>query len=116
MLGSGTQRAGLYLEGLQRTAQLRENDCRARRDSCNREVVMPARDIYHQCVRNALIKDGWTITHDPYTLSVGGTEAYIDLGAERLIAAERGTERIAVETKSFVGASEVRDLEVAVGQ
>ncbi len=26
---------------------------------------MPARDIYHDTVRNALEKDGWTITHDP---------------------------------------------------
>ena len=26
---------------------------------------MPAKDIYHDTVKNALIKDGWTITHDP---------------------------------------------------
>jgi len=24
---------------------------------------MPAKDIYHDQVKNALIKDGWTITH-----------------------------------------------------
>lgn len=29
---------------------------------------MPARDIYHNTVKNALIKDGWTITHDPLRL------------------------------------------------
>ncbi len=26
---------------------------------------MPARDIHHDAVRNALVKDGWAITHDP---------------------------------------------------
>ena len=26
---------------------------------------MPARDYYHDVVRNAIKKDGWTITHDP---------------------------------------------------
>ncbi|WP_445304883.1 element excision factor XisH family protein [Microcoleus sp. S36b_A4] len=30
---------------------------------------MPARDIYHQVVKQALIKAGWTITHDPYPLA-----------------------------------------------
>ncbi len=28
---------------------------------------MPAKDIYHNEVKNALIKDGWTITDDPFT-------------------------------------------------
>ncbi|MGH7999083.1 MAG: element excision factor XisH family protein [Brasilonema sp.] len=29
---------------------------------------MPVRDRYHQSVKNALIKDGWTITDDPLHL------------------------------------------------
>ena len=29
---------------------------------------MPAKDIHHDTVKNALIKDGWTITHDPLRL------------------------------------------------
>jgi hypothetical protein len=77
---------------------------------------MPARDIYHAVVRNALIKDGWTITHDPYTLTFGPTDVYVDLSAEQPIGAERQGEQIAVEIKSFVGASDVRDFEVALGQ
>lgn len=77
---------------------------------------MSALDKYHVAVRNALLKDGWTITHDPYTLTVGQRDVYIDLGAERVIAAEKGTERIAVEVKSFAGASDLRDLEMAIGQ
>jgi hypothetical protein len=77
---------------------------------------MPARDIYHDQVRNALIKDGWTITDDPYRLQFGPKDLYVDLGAERVIAAERGKELIAVEIKSFVGPSDVKDLRDALGQ
>lgn len=77
---------------------------------------MPARDMYHQNIRNALIKDGWTITHDPLRLTWGNKDMYVDLGAERLLAAEKAGQRIAVEIKSFVGASEMDDLEKAIGQ
>ncbi|GAP99634.1 fdxN element excision controlling factor protein [Leptolyngbya sp. NIES-2104] len=41
---------------------------------------------------------------------------YVDLAAERLIVAERGQERIAVEIKTFGGASDVVSLEQAIGQ
>jgi len=77
---------------------------------------MPARDRYHDHVKNALIKDGWTITHDPLSLKWGIKDMYIDLGAERLLAAEKGQQKIAVEVKSFLGPSELEDLEKAVGQ
>ena len=77
---------------------------------------MPARDLYHNSVKRALIKDGWTITHDPLRLSWGKKDMYVDLGAERLIAAEKAEQRIAVEIKSFVGDSEMDDLEKAIGQ
>lgn len=77
---------------------------------------MPARDIYHNTVKNALIKDGWTITHDPLSLKLRkGKRLFVDLGAERLIAAEKDTQKIAVEIKSFVGASVMKDLEEALG-
>ncbi len=77
---------------------------------------MPAKDIYHDKVKNALIKDGWTITHDPLRLEWGGKDMYVDLGAEQLLAAEKGGRQIAVEIKSFVGASDMDDLEKALGQ
>jgi hypothetical protein len=77
---------------------------------------MPARDAIHDAVKAALIKDGWTITHDPYKLPFGDRDVYADLGAERAIAAERGNEKIAVEVKSFTGPSEVHDLHMAIGQ
>jgi hypothetical protein len=63
---------------------------------------MAARDLFHQAVRAALEKEGWTITHDPLAIPYGATTLYIDLGAERLLAAERGNERIAVEIKSYL--------------
>ena len=77
---------------------------------------MPVKDIYHDAVRNALIKDGWTITHDPLILKWGLKDLYVDLGAERLVAAEKEGRKIAVEIKSFVSQSEVEDLENAIGQ
>jgi XisH protein len=77
---------------------------------------MPAQDVYHQSVKTALVRDGWTITHDPYTMTFGQKDVFVDLGAERIIAAEKGKEKIAVEIKSFQGASEIRDLELAIGQ
>lgn len=77
---------------------------------------MPGLDRYHIHVRNALVKDGWTITHDPLTLELDERKLYIDLGAERLLAAERGTEKIAVEIKTFRNPSPIVDLEQAIGQ
>ena len=77
---------------------------------------MPQRDTFHATVRTALERDGWTITDDPLLLAIGIHKVYVDLGAERLIAATRGAERIAVEVKSFVGPSPVTDFERALGQ
>lgn len=77
---------------------------------------MPAKDIYHNTVKKSLEKDGWTITHDPFPLKIGKKRLSADLGAERLISAERGIQKIVVEVKSFVGQSDVRDLEQALGQ
>lgn len=77
---------------------------------------MPAKDIYHDSCKQALIKDGWHISHDPYNLKIGRKDLFIDLAGEKLITAEKGTQKIAVEIKSFVSPSEIRDLEVALGQ
>lgn len=77
---------------------------------------MPARDIFHAPIKKALIADGWNITHDPLRLRWRTTDTYVDLGAEKLLAAEKGHQKIAVEIKSFLGRSMVDDLEDAVGQ
>ncbi|MDI9640687.1 XisH family protein [Geitlerinema calcuttense] len=77
---------------------------------------MPAKDIFHNTVRLALEKEGWVITDDPLYLKVGGTEMYIDLAAESLIAAQRGDRKIAVEIKSFLRESELTEFHLALGQ
>lgn len=76
---------------------------------------MPARDIYHDTVKHALVKDGWTITHDPFPLRYGVRRLYADLGAEKLLAVARANRAIVVEIKSFSGPSEVADLQEALG-
>ncbi|MCT7972038.1 XisH family protein [Laspinema olomoucense] len=77
---------------------------------------MPQLDIIHNAVKNSLIKAGWTITDDPYIIQYRSTKLYADLGAERPIAAEREQEKIVVEVKSFVSASQFQDLKEALGQ
>lgn len=77
---------------------------------------MPARDIYHNTVKQALQAAGWCITHDPLVLAIGEKRLYADLGASRLLSADKGTAKIAVEIKSFLGPSDVKELEQAFGQ
>lgn len=78
---------------------------------------MPTKDAFHNAVKNALIKDGWSITHDPLSLSTeDGTDIAIDLAAERLIAAVKRGEKIAVEVKSFLSLSAYYEFHAALGQ
>lgn len=77
---------------------------------------MPKLDIIHNGVKNALIKDGWLITDDPYVIQYRRTVLYADLGVERPIAVERNEQKLVVEVKSFVGASKIQDLKEALGQ
>ncbi|MGK7933812.1 MAG: element excision factor XisH family protein, partial [Microcystaceae cyanobacterium] len=64
---------------------------------------MPAKDIYHDSVKNALIKNGWRITDDPLSLKIGNKDLFIDIAAEKLLVAEKEEQKIAVEVKSFIG-------------
>ena len=76
-----------------------------------------AKDVFHDTVKRALQKEGWQITHDPFAIKVGAVEMAIDLGAERLVAAERNGEKIAVEVKSFLAsASAISEFHTALGQ
>ncbi|MEH2062275.1 MAG: XisH family protein [Nostoc sp.] len=78
---------------------------------------MSAKDVFHEVVKKALQKDGWQITHDPLSISVGGVNVSIDLAAEKLIAAEREGEKIAVEVKSFLEkSSAISEFHTALGQ
>jgi XisH protein len=75
-----------------------------------------ARDKFHQEVKQALEAEGWLITDDPLYIKVGQIPVHIDIGAEKLIGAERNGERIAVEIKTFGKASFITALHEAVGK
>ena len=78
---------------------------------------MSARDLFHNAVKLALEKDGWIITDDPLHIRIGGViDMYIDLGAEKIIAAQKDEQKIAVEIKSFIGASTISEFHLAIGQ
>jgi hypothetical protein len=77
---------------------------------------MPARDRYHDWVKETLINAGWTVSHDPLYISIGKISVQIDLGLESLIGAEKGVEKIAVEIKTFGNVSKITDFYAAFGQ
>ena len=77
---------------------------------------MPAKDFFHEEVREALQRDGWEITHDPYKVEYEDLRLAVDLGAEKLIAAEKDSKKIAVEIKSFLSKSFIYEFHEALGQ
>jgi hypothetical protein len=77
---------------------------------------MSAKDIFHESVKNALIKDKWIITDDPLSIRIEAMQMYIDLGAEKLIAATKHNQQIAVEIKSFLQDSTLTEFYQSVGQ
>ncbi len=77
---------------------------------------MPAKDTYHDAVKNALIKDGWTITADPYPIKYEEIKLFADLAGEKTISASREGQQIVIEIKSFLSLSPMRDFETALGQ
>jgi XisH protein len=78
---------------------------------------MPAKDLLHNSAKNSLEKDGWIVTQESFHIKLSPrVEVYIDLVAEKLIAAEKAGQKIAVEVKSFVGVSAISEFHLAVGQ
>lgn len=78
---------------------------------------MSAKDAFHKVVCVALEKDGWCITSDQFTFSVGGVKMSIDLMAEKMIVAEKSGQKIAVEIKSFLEqSSAISEFHTALGQ
>lgn len=77
---------------------------------------MPARDEFHEAVKTALQNEGWIITADPLYLEFGGVDMYVDLAAEKMIAAEKEGRKIAVEIKSFSAPSLISEFHTALGQ
>jgi hypothetical protein len=76
---------------------------------------MPKKDVFHNTVKRALQKDGWNVNKDPLKLRYEDKTYYVDLGAERLIAAERDDQFIAVEIKSFIAESDTYEFHTALG-
>lgn len=77
---------------------------------------MPAKDIFHNLVKHALEKEGWSITHENYHIQIEDSDFFIDLAAEKMLAAEKNGEYIAVEVKSFLSPSPISDFHLALGQ
>jgi hypothetical protein len=75
-----------------------------------------AKDLFHQAVKTALIKEGWNITSDPLTIRIDRIKLEVDLAAEKVFAAEKNGQKIAVEVKSFINPSAINDFHTALGQ
>ena len=75
-----------------------------------------AKDIFHEHVKEALIKDGWLITHDPLKVAFKGKNVEIDLGAEPILGAKKDESEIAVEIKGFAEKSLMYAFHKALGQ
>src|SRR5262249_39832298 len=76
---------------------------------------MPRKDLIHESVKNALIKDGWTITDDPYRIEYEEADVYADLRVEKA-AGETLRRVLVIEIKEFTVVSPMHRLEEALGQ
>lgn len=56
------------------------------------------------------------IPAEPLTIKIEGVRFEIDLAAEKVLAAEKAGQKIAVEVKSFLSNSALTDFHVALGQ
>lgn len=77
---------------------------------------MPRKDRIHDAVKNALIKDGWTITDDPFRIHYEDADVYADLRAEKPMREEGARRALVIEIKSFLDASAIHNLGTAIGQ
>ena len=62
------------------------------------------------------MKEQWVITADPLILKIDKVKFEIDLAAEKVFAAEKAGQKIAVEIKSFLNPSAVTDFHSTLGQ
>ena len=79
---------------------------------------MARKDLIHDAVKNALIKDGWNVNFDPFYLEIIGEKGHyeIDLGAEKVVIATKKNEKIAVEIKSISSGSLLNAFHTVLGQ
>ena len=77
---------------------------------------MAARDLFHDVVKQALLREEWKITADPLVIKIEGVKLEIDLAAEKVLAAEKDGRKIAVEIKCFLNPSVISEFHSALGQ
>lgn len=75
-----------------------------------------AKDLFHDAVKQALLKEQWVITADPLIIRIEGVKLEIDLAAEKVFAAEKAGRKIAVEIKAFLNPSTITEFHAALGQ
>ena len=74
---------------------------------------MPAKDLYHDAVVNALRKDGWRILKEQFRLVIENRKAWLDIRASK----QQPREVIFIEVKSFENIpSQVAYLQQILGQ
>jgi hypothetical protein len=76
---------------------------------------MVARDPFHAAFVHALVKDGWTVTQDPFRLAWEGRGLDGGPHGRRLLSAEKEGRKIAAGVENFLGPSDTRDLQAALG-
>jgi hypothetical protein len=77
---------------------------------------MPAQDLYHDVVRDALRKDGWRITHTALQLKTGAESSAGELWKGPWLIADKDERKVAVAVNSFVGRSNPTDIIQMWGQ
>ena len=60
-----------------------------------------SKDLYHQAARNALEKEEWHITDDPLHIRFLDVDLKVDIGAERMLAAEKDGKRLLLKSRHF---------------
>ncbi|BAT54875.1 FdxN element excision controlling factor protein [Nostoc sp. NIES-3756] len=77
---------------------------------------MAAKDLFHEAVKQALLKEQWIITADPLKIKIERVKFEVDLAADKVLAADKAGQKIAVEIKSFINSSVITDFHLALGQ
>jgi hypothetical protein len=71
---------------------------------------MPAQDLYHDVVRDALRKDGWRITHTALQLKAMVASGAGEFWEGPWLIADKDERKVAVAVSSFVGRSNPADI------
>ena len=67
---------------------------------------MPLKDNIHESVKSALIKDGWTITDDPYRIAYEDSDVFADLRVSKTTPS-KFHKVLVIEIKEFTSVSPV---------